>query len=128
MTEAEWVACGDPLPMLDLVSGTAGERKLRLFACAFSRRAWGRLDELGRAAVKAAQEMSYGRAGPDVLRAARLACRGAGGGAGWYAAATRPAVAARNAALSALAGADPRAERAAQAGLLRCVAGNPFHL
>jgi hypothetical protein len=126
VTEAEWLECRDPLPMLDLVSGTAGGRKLRLFAAACSRRAWGRLDDLGRAAVEAAEQFADGLAGADALRAARLACRGAGAAAAWYAAATRPAVAARNAALSALAGADPRAERAAQAGLLRCVLGNPF--
>src|SRR5437764_5311272 len=126
MTEAEWLGCADPVPMLDLVSGTAGGRKLRLFAAACSRRAWDRLDDLGRAAVEAAEAFADGSAGADALRAARLACRGAGAAAAWYAAATRPAVAARNAALSALAGAaDPRAERAAQAGLLRCVLGNP---
>src|SRR4051794_20337093 len=104
MSEAEWLACGDPGPMLDLASGTAG-RKLRLFA-ACSRRAWDRLDDLGRAAVEVAEEFADGRAGA--------------------AAAPRPAVAARNAALSALAGADPAAERMAQAGLLRCVLAYPF--
>ena len=126
MTEAEWLACADPVPMLDLVSGTAAGRKLRLFAAACSRRVWGRLDDLGRAAVEVAEQYADGLAGADALRAARLACRGAGAAAAWYAAATRPAVAARNAALSALAGADPVAERAAQTELLRCVLGNPF--
>ena len=126
MTEAEWLACADPVPMLDLVSGTAAGRKLRLFAAACSRRAWDRLDDLGRAAVEVAEQFADGRAGADALRAARLACRGAGSAAAWYAAATRPAVAARNAALSALAGPDPAAERAAQTELLRCVLGNPF--
>jgi hypothetical protein len=38
------------------------------------------------------------------MRAARLACQGAGGRASWYAAATKPEVAARNAARSAQAG------------------------
>src|SRR5262245_43667021 len=124
MTEAQWLACGDPGPMLELVSATAGGRKLRLFGVACSRRAWDALDDLGRAAVEVAEEYADGRAGPDALRAARLACRGCGGGAAWYAAATRPAVAARNAALSALAGRDPGAERVAQAALLRDIFGD----
>jgi hypothetical protein len=37
MTEAEWLACTDPAPMLGLLHGKASERKLRLFACAFAR-------------------------------------------------------------------------------------------
>jgi hypothetical protein len=126
MTEAEWLACEDPTPMLELVSGTAGGRKLRLFGVACSRRAWGRLDDLGRAAVEVAEGHADGRAGSDALRAARLACRTGGVGSAWYAAATRPAVAARNAALSAATGPAPGAERVAQAGLLRDILGNPF--
>jgi hypothetical protein len=38
MTEAEWLACDDPRPMLAFIPGGAGERKLRLFACACCRR------------------------------------------------------------------------------------------
>ena len=34
MTEAEWKVCSDPIAMLDLILGEAGERKLRLFAVA----------------------------------------------------------------------------------------------
>jgi hypothetical protein len=34
MTEAEWLACTDPTPMLAFLRGKASERKLRLFACA----------------------------------------------------------------------------------------------
>jgi hypothetical protein len=37
VTEAEWLACADPEPMLDFLQGGAGERKLRLFACACCR-------------------------------------------------------------------------------------------
>jgi len=120
------LACDDPTLMLELVSGTASGRKLRLFGVACSRRAWGRLDDLGRAAVELAEEYADGRAGSDALRAARHACRGCGVGAAWYAAASRPAVAARNAAVSALAGVAPKAERAAQIQLLRDILGNPF--
>ncbi|QJW97301.1 hypothetical protein [Frigoriglobus tundricola] len=37
MTEAEWLACADPTPMLEFLRGTVSERKLRLWACACSR-------------------------------------------------------------------------------------------
>src|SRR5690348_12221328 len=38
MTEAEWLACQDPGPMLAFLRGQASERKLRLVACACCRR------------------------------------------------------------------------------------------
>jgi hypothetical protein len=34
MTEAEWLACADPYPMVQVVEDKASNRKLRLFACA----------------------------------------------------------------------------------------------
>jgi hypothetical protein len=37
MTESEWLACADPLPMLDALRGKASARKLRLFSCAAAR-------------------------------------------------------------------------------------------
>ena len=40
MTEAQWLACADPTPMLHFVRGRASERKLRLFAVACCRQAW----------------------------------------------------------------------------------------
>jgi hypothetical protein len=112
--------------MLEFLRGNAGDRKLRLFAAACSRRGWGRISAPGRAAVEVAEAFADGLAGPEELRAARQACKFAGGDAAWYAAASRAAIAARNAALSAQAGADPTPERAAQAALLHCVFGNPF--
>lgn len=126
MTEAEWLTATDPVPMLGFVGRRAGDRKLRLLAATCTRRAWDRVAAPGRAAVELAERFADGRATPAEVRAARRACKYAGGGGAWYAAASRPLVAVRNAALSALSGCDPVAERATQMGLLRDVAGNPF--
>jgi hypothetical protein len=123
--EVTWMACADPAPMLDFLrmSGAASDRKLRLFAVGCSRRVWDWLDAVGRAAVEVAEMYADGQASADQLRVARLACKFAGGSAAWYAAASNPAVAARNAALSAQA---VPAEHAAQAALLRDIVGIPF--
>jgi hypothetical protein len=40
MTEAEWLACEEPEPMLDVVLGKVSDRKLRLFAVACYLRVW----------------------------------------------------------------------------------------
>lgn len=137
MTEEEWLKCIDPQPMLEFLRGRASgrkprvsERKIRLFAVACSRRIWDRIDALGRRAVDVAEMFADGLAGPDEMRAARLACQGAGGQAAWYAAATNSTIAARNAALSAQAGAAMLGTEAdeirAQAKLLREIVGDPF--
>lgn len=39
MTEAEWLACEDPTPMLESLEQRASDRKLRLLAVSFARRA-----------------------------------------------------------------------------------------
>jgi hypothetical protein len=128
MTAQEWLSCTDPIPMLEFLHGgpVVSARKLRLFAVACSRRVWERIEPLGQAAVEVAEAFADGAADADVMRAARLACKSAGQSASWYAAASSPVVAARNAALSAQTAADPEAERAAQAALLRDILGNVF--
>lgn len=51
MTEAEWLACTDPMLMLDVVRGKPSDRKLRLSACACCRHAWDLLSSEDRTIV-----------------------------------------------------------------------------
>jgi hypothetical protein len=135
MTEYEWQTASEPQAMLEFfqTSGQVSERKLRLFAVACSRRVWDLIDAPGRAAVEMAENFADAFASQEEMRAARLACQGAGGQSAWYAAASNPAIAARNAARSAqtgvkaLVGSDT-AELLAQAKLVREIFGpTPFH-
>jgi hypothetical protein len=64
VTEAQWLACTDPQPMLDFLQGKAGERKLRLFAaarCRLFRPDWDDRWPV-REAVEAAERLSDGLA------------------------------------------------------------------
>ncbi len=66
MTEEEWLACDDPAMMLAHVEGSAGDRKLRLFACACCRRLWHLFaEEEGRRAVEVAERFADGLAKHD---------------------------------------------------------------
>src|SRR5262245_26606537 len=69
MTEAEWLACADPMPLLEFVRTKASERKLRLFVCACCRRLWHHLtDRHSRKALAIAERYADGEATADKLR------------------------------------------------------------
>jgi hypothetical protein len=75
MTEAEWDGCTDPLPMLEFLGGRAGDRKLRLFACACVRRVWSVLPpRLTHEVVRLSEDYADGKASPRDL--GRLRKRG----------------------------------------------------
>ncbi len=141
MTEAEWLACRDPDPLLEYLRAEAcarrlpqpSRRKVRLFACACCRRAWAALtDDRSRRAVEAAERYADRLASRDELALAFMQAKAIGciGNAGLAAALAAvptgwPDRAATHAALTG----DPRRwgeERAAQARLVRDLFGKPF--
>jgi hypothetical protein len=114
MTEQEWLQCTDPKPMLDYLqrTGNAISRKLRLLSVG----AWYRYKRLSESAVDwAATEAAEQTAETMNRFSVREMKR------------TRQEL---NFAVASIAGRSlsaRKAERAAQAGLVRCVFGNPFH-
>ena len=76
MTEAEWLACDDPTPMLAFLRGQASDRMLRLLACGCCRALWGDASAKSRAAVEAAERYADGRADMAELDRARDAAEG----------------------------------------------------
>jgi hypothetical protein len=74
MTEAKWLACDDPRPLLEVVRDTASDRRLRLFGCACVRRVWGLLPgEQSRRLVEAGEAYADGLVGEQALSEARQA-------------------------------------------------------
>jgi hypothetical protein len=63
MTEAEWLACTDPEPMLEFLRSRVTERKARLFACACCRRIWHLLDGWSQNAIEIAERFVDGAVG-----------------------------------------------------------------
>jgi hypothetical protein len=91
MTEAEWLACEDPTPMLEFLKGKASDRKVRLLACVSCRMTWHLIPPAPWQVVVRADGSHSNDAGD-------------------FAHTTR---------------ADPQSN-AQQAGVLRCIFGNPF--
>jgi len=139
MTEAYRLASTDPEPMLECIRGYASDRKLRLFACSWCRRVWQHLDHAdSRIAVEVMERHAEGFAGGEELARARYAAQEAMFGPGrtiawkavWVATDSDAWDAAKD--VSQWTEWDWLGEDAAdellreQAGVLRCVVGNPF--
>jgi hypothetical protein len=74
MTEAEWLFCTDPRPILEFLRCKASDRQLRLFAVACCRLMWSQLpDQCIRRLVERAERFADGLATARGLRAARSA-------------------------------------------------------
>jgi hypothetical protein len=69
MNEAEWLACTDPMAMLEFVLGRSGRRNLKisqrqnlLFVVAYCYRVWDQMDEPSRRAVLVLERLADGLA------------------------------------------------------------------
>jgi hypothetical protein len=152
MTEAEWLACDNPIAMLRALRHGASARKLRLFGCACCRRIWGELpSDLNRRLVAAVEDhpeelgreqypdgpFSHPVLGDAITASSSVESRHAESEAYWavkYLGRTYykltpyqgAPVTALRAAASAKAARPGRPEKAAQADILRCIFG-PSH-
>jgi hypothetical protein len=72
VTEAEWLACTDPVPMLKFLRGKAHERGLKFFTYHCCRLVWPTMaDERSRRAVETAERFMVGMATDEQLAVAR---------------------------------------------------------
>ncbi len=144
MTEAEWTACNDPRPMLRQLRGKAGSRKIRLFMVATCRLGQQLLGlRLGSRAVEVAERFADGlESVAELDRAARRVCECGRRHRRSRKDAMRAWCAVQAARLACERWSELRAARSfsegrplsiafrplrgAQAGLLRCLVGNPF--
>ena len=70
-TEAEWLGCTNPTPMIETLRRKGSDRKLRLFACACIRRIWHLLkDQRSREVVLLAERFADGLATKEQLHRA----------------------------------------------------------
>jgi hypothetical protein len=68
VTEAEWLTCTDPTPMLEFLRGKSSDRKSRLLRVGAARSIWAELtDKRYRAAVEVAERYADGLATDDEL-------------------------------------------------------------
>ncbi len=143
MTDGEWLTSADPRQMLQFLSGKATDRKLRLLGCGCCRRVWPLLpDPANRDLVAAVEDRPDGTADDPALWAAieassrreREWVEDQGYWAVKHLGRSYYKVGPLDSAVTVVltvrqrvgeAG-DAAAEGTAQAGLLRCVFGNPF--
>jgi hypothetical protein len=134
MTEAEWLAWADPMPMLEFRGTRQSHRKRRLFVVACCRRIAHLMTDTGHRAVTAGEDFADGKINQHQLHDAwRAVGFPKAENRGYAAAAARAAsvspgndLAAHGAASAVYACARKALERAAQAVLLRDIFGNPF--
>jgi hypothetical protein len=139
MTEAEWLDCTDPDPLLDYLQHEGSNRKLRLFAVACALHLWGLLEDTHHEDVELAEQLAERNVIPEPrdwdfvfteLDAAAIStlqpeALAAARGTADYAAEAAGVSAAME---GQFAEHRPRilAARRAQADLLRDIFGNPF--
>jgi hypothetical protein len=67
MTDAEWLACEDPRPMMEILAARASRRRQWLFSCACCRAVWPMLPSLCREAVELVERFADGEVVEDDL-------------------------------------------------------------
>src|SRR5262249_51257501 len=139
MTEAEWLGCREPQPLLEFLQGKASDRKLRLFACACCRCVGHLLpDRRRRKVVQASERFADGQITTEKLQfvrgdarwAANVASRKSEGSEGvkWtIASLAEPDVQLVLFAVRRAADLGGREiQRPIQSGVIRDLLGNPF--